>query len=104
MSKQIQAIYERGMIRPLEPVTLAEGEELDVVLLPRHKQSQGNPAKALEEINGLPLEGEQDSSSGTELDAKLAAMREAMNDELFLRDLRETMEDFRYADTEETPA
>ncbi|MBC7909237.1 MAG: hypothetical protein H7Y30_01975 [Pyrinomonadaceae bacterium] len=43
-------------------------------------------------------------SGGAEPDAKLAAMREAMNDELFLTDLRETMEDFRHADVEETPA
>jgi predicted DNA-binding antitoxin AbrB/MazE fold protein len=76
MSKQIQAIYEGGVIRPLEPVALDEGEELDVVLLPRHKQQH---------------------------DAKFTAMQEAMNDELFLTDLRETMEDFRHIDAEETP-
>jgi hypothetical protein len=54
-----------------------QGEELDIVLLPRHKQQH---------------------------DAKLDAMQEAMNDELFLTGLRETMEDFRHIDAEETPA
>ncbi|HKC62007.1 MAG TPA: antitoxin family protein [Pyrinomonadaceae bacterium] len=78
MSKQIEAVYEKGVIRPLEPVALTEGEELDVVLLPRQK--------------------------GAELDAKLMAMQDAMNDELFLSDLRETMEDFYHSDTEETHA
>jgi hypothetical protein len=39
-------------------------------------------------------------SGSAELNAKLAAMREAMNDELFLTDLREAMEDFRHADAE----
>ena len=43
-------------------------------------------------------------SGGTELNARLAAMQEAMSDELFLTDLRETMEDFRHADAEEPPA
>ena len=43
-------------------------------------------------------------SGGTELNARLAAMQEAMSDELFLTDLRETMEDFRHADAEESPA
>ncbi|MDQ3919309.1 MAG: antitoxin family protein [Acidobacteriota bacterium] len=78
MSKQIPAIYEGGVIRPLEPPELAEGEELDVVLLPRRR------------------EGDEDG--------KLAAMREAANDELFLADLRETMEDFAHADAEDSPA
>ena len=43
-------------------------------------------------------------SGGTELNARLAAMQEAMSDELFLTDLRETMEDFRHTDAEESPA
>lgn len=34
---------------------------------------------------------------------KMAAMREAMNDPLFLADMNEVMEDFRYADAEGWP-
>jgi predicted DNA-binding antitoxin AbrB/MazE fold protein len=102
MNKQIQAVYEGGVIRPLEPVALNEGEELDVVLLPRHKQTQRNPAEALAEIAPSSIEGKQDAFSGTEHDAKFAAMQEAMNDEVFLSDLRETMEDFSHADAEQT--
>ena len=34
------------------------------------------------------------------MDADLKAMREAMNDELFLADLREVMDDFREVDAE----
>ncbi|HEX8068473.1 MAG TPA: antitoxin family protein [Pyrinomonadaceae bacterium] len=64
MSKQIAAIYEGGVIRPLEPPGLTEGEELDVVLLPRPKQEPAD---------------------------KFSAMQEAMQDELFLADLRETI-------------
>lgn len=33
-------------------------------------------------------------------DERLRAMREAMNDELFLADLKETADDFRHADFE----
>jgi len=33
-------------------------------------------------------------------EARLAAMREAMNDPLFLADLQEVMEDFQYIDAE----
>ena len=32
MSKQIQAVYERGVIRPLEPVALSEGMHVTVQL------------------------------------------------------------------------
>ena len=35
------------------------------------------------------------------MDADLKAMREAMNDELFLADLREVMDEFREVDAEE---
>jgi len=98
MSKQIAAIYEGGVIRPLEPPDLAEGEELDVVLLPRHKQTHESPAEILAAIAKLPLEGEQEREN------KFTAMQEAMNDELFLADLSETMADFHHADAEETPA
>jgi len=34
------------------------------------------------------------------MDAKIEAMQEAVNDELFLADLREVMDDFRAADAE----
>jgi hypothetical protein len=37
-------------------------------------------------------------------DNRFRAMQEAMNDELFLADLREVMEDFSHVDAEETPA
>ena len=73
MSKQIQAIYERGVIRPLEPVSLNEGEELDVVLLPRQKQTQRNPTEALAEIARLPIEGKPDAFSGADHDELLYA-------------------------------
>ena len=36
----------------------------------------------------------------TEDDIKLAAMREAVNDELFMADLAETLEDFKHSDFE----
>ncbi len=37
-------------------------------------------------------------------DKRVEIMREAIGDELFVADLREVMEDFRHADSEETPA
>ena len=48
------------------------------------------------------LDSPKGQHNGT--DVKLQAMQEAMNDELFLADLGEVMDDFRYVDAEETPA
>ncbi len=69
MSKQIQAVYERGVIRPLEPVALAEGERLDVILLTR--DAPQTLAQALAHIAALPLENTSDSFSGQDHDAVL---------------------------------
>lgn len=71
MSKQIPAVYERGVIRPLEPVALTEGEELDVVLLPRRQRARQNSASILADIAKLPLEGKQDAFSGADHDQVL---------------------------------
>jgi hypothetical protein len=48
------------------------------------------------------LNSENDRNIGT--DTLLGLMQEAMKDELFLADLREAMDDFRYVDSEETAA
>jgi hypothetical protein len=44
------------------------------------------------------LNGETDRNDG--MDARLVLMQEAMKDELFLADLHEVMDDFRYVDSE----
>ncbi len=69
MTTTIEVIYERGLLRPLQPLALAEGTKAEITL--RTPDAD-----------------------------KLAAMREAMNDPLFLADLREVAEDFRFVDAE----
>lgn len=70
MTTSIEAIYEHGVLRPLQPLALAEGMKVEIILL---------------------------SSD----DARLAVMREAMSDPLFLADLQEVAEDFAHVDAEE---
>jgi hypothetical protein len=48
------------------------------------------------------LNSERDRNNGT--DTRLRLMQDAVNDDLFLVDLHEVMEDFRYVDSEGTPA
>jgi hypothetical protein len=68
----------------------------------------------LEEARKLPLEERRilaarllDESSISDIaqkDERLAAMRDAASDKLFLADVTATMEDFKYADQDEQPA
>lgn len=68
MSRQIQAAHENGVIRPLEPVHLAEGEELDVILIGRQAKSPRTPARILADIAKLPIEGRPGEFSGEHQD------------------------------------
>ncbi len=72
MTKEIEAVYEQGMIRPLQPLELPEGSRLDLIVI-THEQpkSNGNAAEILAEIAALPLEGSSDSFAGREHDSIL---------------------------------
>jgi predicted DNA-binding antitoxin AbrB/MazE fold protein len=39
MASPIRAIYEKGMLRPLEPVDLAEGQEIALVILTERERA-----------------------------------------------------------------
>ena len=72
MTKEIQAVYEHGMIRPLQPLELPEGARLEVIVI-THEQTQtnGNAAETLAEIAALPLEGATDTFTGRDHDSIL---------------------------------
>ena len=72
MTKEIEAVYEHGMIRPLEPLELPEGARLDVIVI-THEQlkTNGDAAEVLAEIAALPLEGPTDAFTGREHDSVL---------------------------------
>ena len=72
MTKEIEAVYEHGMIRPLQPLELPEGTRLDLVVI-THEQpkTNGNTAEILAEIAALPLEGSSDAFAGREHDSIL---------------------------------
>lgn len=59
MTKQIEAIYENGVLRPLHPINIREGEHLQLIVITRQDALQnGNAAASLAEIAALPIEGE----------------------------------------------
>ena len=71
-TKEIEAIYEQGVIRPLQPLDLPEGARLDLIVI-THEQpkTNGNTAKVVAEIAALPLEGSSDDFAGREHDSIL---------------------------------
>lgn len=50
----------------------------------------------------VQLNAQADSNGQNQ--SRIQAIEDAMNDELFLADLREVMDDFSHVDAEETPA
>jgi len=72
MTKEIEAVYEHGLIRPLQPLELPEGARLDLIVI-THEQpkSNGNTAEILAEIAALPQEGANDDFAGREHDSML---------------------------------
>ena len=72
MTKEIEAIYEHGVIRPLQPLDLPEGARLDVIVVTHEEvKTNGNAAEILAEIAALPLEGANDAFSGRDHDSIL---------------------------------
>ena len=72
MTKEIAAVYEQGVIRPLQPLELPEGARLDLIVI-THEQpkANGNTAEIIAEIAALPLEGSTDAFPGREHDSIL---------------------------------
>jgi predicted DNA-binding antitoxin AbrB/MazE fold protein len=72
MTKQVEAIYEQGRLRPLEPLDLPEGARISVIVTTCDEpDARRTPAETLAEIAALPLEGAADEFSGREHDAVL---------------------------------
>ena len=64
MTKEIEAVHEHGVIRPLQPLELPEGVRLDVIVITHEEvKTNGNAAEILAEIAALPLEGANDTFS-----------------------------------------
>ena len=72
MTREIKAVYEDGVIRPLQPLELPEGAHLDVIVITHEEViMNGNAAEILAEIAALPLEGSHDAFSGRDHDSLL---------------------------------
>ncbi len=71
MTKQIEAIYQQGVFRPLEPVELPEGARLDIVLITPEKQKSGAAGKSRSHF-GAWDSGSERSADNDRIDEDLA--------------------------------
>lgn len=72
MINEIEAIYEQGMIRPLQPLVLPEGARLNVIVFTYEEpKSNSNAAEILAHIAALPLEGSNNAFPAREHDSIL---------------------------------
>ena len=60
----VEAIYELGTLRLLQPLTLDECSKVQVSIVPSKLLSDQTPLEILQAIAELPLEGKTDSFSG----------------------------------------
>ncbi|MCY7275035.1 MAG: antitoxin family protein [Phormidesmis sp. CAN_BIN44] len=69
MAITVQAVYEDGVLRLIQPISLAEGTQVEVVVMTREsKFEKTTPAAILSAIAALPLQGNGDEFSGREYD------------------------------------
>jgi predicted DNA-binding antitoxin AbrB/MazE fold protein len=72
MKKQIEAMYERGILRPLKPLEMPEGTRLTIYVVARQKsRPDANVAEIPAEIAALSLESASDPFSAREHDSIL---------------------------------
>jgi predicted DNA-binding antitoxin AbrB/MazE fold protein len=72
MTKQIEAVYENGVLRPVHPINIPEGEHLQRIVITRGDAPQnGNAAASLAKIAALPIEGDSEAFSGRDHDTLL---------------------------------
>jgi predicted DNA-binding antitoxin AbrB/MazE fold protein len=69
---KIEAVYEQGLIRPLQPLDLLEGSRIDVIVITHEEaRATSEAVEMIADIAALPLEGPTDAFSGREHDSIL---------------------------------
>jgi len=70
MPKTFEAVYEKGILRLIEPIELEEGCHVEVIIL-KHDLAPKSPQDILARIAALPIIGDTKPFSGEHHDAVL---------------------------------
>ena len=69
MTATVEAIYEQGMLRLIQPLSLAEGTRVEIIVITREPSAEGRtPADILAAIAALPMEAGGEGFSGRDHD------------------------------------
>ena len=69
MTTTVEAIYEQGVLRLIQPLSLAEGTRVDIIVITRESPAEGRtPADILAAIAALPMEVGGEVFSGRDHD------------------------------------
>lgn len=68
MTITTEAIYEQGVLRLSQPIPLAEGTRVEVIVISTKFSENHAPREILAKIAALPLEGKGDEFSGRDHD------------------------------------
>jgi predicted DNA-binding antitoxin AbrB/MazE fold protein len=71
MTTTVEAIYENGVLRPLTPLSLPEGQRVHVLVAPEEVAEPQDPALLLADIASLPVEGSGSSFTSRDHDQVL---------------------------------
>ena len=72
MDRTVNAIFENGVFRPTEPVTLSEGSRVELTVHTEQSVApNGSAVETLARLATLPIEGDRDPSSGADHDSVL---------------------------------
>ena len=72
MTTTVDAIYEHGVLRLKQPISLPEGSEVEVIVISRQAGAEeAKPAEVLASIASLPLEVPGGDFSGRDHDTVL---------------------------------
>ncbi|HTL90548.1 MAG TPA: antitoxin family protein [Leptolyngbya sp.] len=68
----VEAVYESGMLKLLQPLPIPEGEQVEVTIVLQRPEAKKTPAEILARIAALPSEhSTSENFSGAEHDAIL---------------------------------
>ena len=72
MITTVEAIYEQGVLRLIQPLSLAEGTRVEVIVITQEPLTEGRtPADILATIAALPMEAGGEEFSGRDHDKVL---------------------------------
>lgn len=82
MTKQIEAVYENGVLRPVQPIELPEGERLSLILITRDAEQPAQNGKGdITRFFGAVSLGHPTDTDNESIDRDLARQYGATHEE-----------------------